>query len=570
MKSNLKFGLAAVALALTACTSDDVINNVENTNPDQIGFTAQSKLTSRAQESYCNTNLPANFKVWAAEEGASQYFIDGMAVTKTGDNPVTYNPAQTYFWGENPLNFHAQVNGDANYGYAEDGTPMFRDFAPAETAATQLDLLYAVKKNVYRQEVALNFRHALSQIVFRAVNNASYDVVISEVAVGHISSKGDFTFPSVNTEDNYENHEDAANPNVTLPGQGTWANVAASEAKLYTTAFDEVHVAKEGSILTGVNHKGGVDGSLMLLPQTTVAWNPAETAADFNGAYFRLKVNFIDKNGNLLNNIDKTTGRPTEYAVVPVNIEWKQGVRYIYTFIFDDNGNGGYTPNPSDPEPVIGGISFSVTTDDFVPADNNNFEWNGEGAVKPIETTVKFQIPAINFAESATVKNDETAEFTVPADVPVLEGHDFLGWAATENATEPTHKAGDTVVLSKDNASLTLYPVWNAQEVTYTVTFDANGGEGAPEAMTVTVKYGEEASIVIPDKLPKIEKTGCKGWMTEKPEVNILPKGSSLPEGGLYCRDTFKFKGNVTLYAIYAYSIDTVAGGGSGNEGEKD
>lgn len=558
-------GIAAAALTLSACSQDDVISNVENNvNNDAIGFTAESKLTSRAMESYCNTNLPGKFKVWAAEEGASQYYIDGMEVTKTGTNPVAYSPADTYFWGEHALNFHAQVNGDANYGYAEDGTPMFQGFAPADDAASQLDLLYAVKKNVYRQQVALNFRHALSQIVFRAVNNASYDVVISEVAVGHINSQGDFTFPSVNTEDNYVNHTDAADPNVTLPGQGTWANVAASATKLYTTSFEAVNVTKEGSVLTGVNHTGGVDGSLMLLPQTTVAWNPSETGADFNGAYFRLKVNFVDKNGNILNNIDKKTGKPTEYAVVPVNIAWKQGVRYIYTFIFDDNGNGGYTPDPENPEPVLGGISFSVTTDDFVPADNNDFIWNGEGAVKPIETNVKFEIPAIKYSESATVKNDETAEFTVPADVPTLEGHDFLGWATTENATEATFQAGDKVTLSKDNANVTLYPVWNPQDVEIVISFDTYG-EGTIEPLKATVKYGKEATFTLPATIETADESyALEGWLTSAPAKKILELNDDTPEG-LMNPGTRNFKASksMTLYAVYRATEDAIGGGGN-------
>ena len=62
--------------------------------------------------------------------------------------------------------------------------------------------------------------------------------------------------------------------------------------------------------------------------------------------------------------------------------------------------------------------------------------------------------------------------------VPTREGYRFIGWGKTSTAT--------TIV--EDNYSMgsnpTLYAVWEAN--TYTVSYDANGGENAPTAQTKT------------------------------------------------------------------------------------
>ncbi|WP_297070813.1 fimbrillin family protein [uncultured Duncaniella sp.] len=288
MKSNIMFGLAAAALTLTACSQEEILNNVES-NPDVIGFSAVSNLTSRSADSYCNTNLPGAFNVVAITADGTEKFTD---VAK-GDGKG-YTTEAAHYWGAEALNFHAYVNGtysrDANGAY-------FKGFEPAANATEQLDLLYSVKNDVYRETVKLNFRHALSQIVFRAWNKSSLNVTISGVTIGHINSKGDFTFPTVNTEDNYENHELMADPTKQLEGQGTWDNVADSEFKNYTAKLNESITFTPNSevgMITNVNHKQGGDLSMLLLPQQTKAWDPSQTGAAFNGAYFLLDVEFTN------------------------------------------------------------------------------------------------------------------------------------------------------------------------------------------------------------------------------------------------------------------------------------
>ncbi|MDY5118466.1 MAG: hypothetical protein SPE65_00585, partial [Muribaculaceae bacterium] len=54
-----------------------------------------------------------------------------------------------------------------------------------------------------------------------------------------------------------------------------------------------------------------------------------------------------------------------EIAVkMPDNTVWEQGKRYVYTFVFTTDGNGGSDPSTGDP--VLTPITLDVTVDDFV------------------------------------------------------------------------------------------------------------------------------------------------------------------------------------------------------------
>jgi len=60
-------------------------------------------------------------------------------------------------------------------------------------------------------------------------------------------------------------------------------------------------------------------------------------------------------------------------------------------------------------------------------------------------------------------------------------GYNFLGWGTTSGATTVTYTNGQTINLT---GNLNLYAVW--QLATYTVSYNANGGSGAPSAQTKT------------------------------------------------------------------------------------
>lgn len=128
---------------------------------------------------------------------------------------------------------------------------------------------------------------------------------------------------------------------------------------------------------------------------------------------------------------------------------------------------------------------------------------------------------------------------------PTRTGYTFQGWA-TSSTGSVAYAAGANYTA---NAAVTLYAVWKAN--TYTVSYNANGGSGAPSAQTKT--YG--VTLTLSSTKPTRTNYTFKGWATSA-------SGSvAYAAGGSYTANT-----GVTLYAVWelAYikptiSITTVA-----------
>ena len=147
--------------------------------------------------------------------------------------------------------------------------------------------------------------------------------------------------------------------------------------------------------------------------------------------------------------------------------------------------------------------------------------------------------------EATTKEIDETV--TLSAIVPTRENHQFLGWATSANG-DAEYAPGDAY---SDNADIILYAIWkNVTE--YTVTYDVNGGAGAPA--TQTKVYGE--SIIISTGIPTRENHQFLGWSTS-------PAGTVEYAPG----DAYSDNGNITLYAIWEnvteYTVTYDANGGT-------
>ena len=63
-------------------------------------------------------------------------------------------------------------------------------------------------------------------------------------------------------------------------------------------------------------------------------------------------------------------------------------------------------------------------------------------------------------------------------------GYTFLGWSTSSSATSATYSNQQSVtnLTSTNGGTVTLYAVWKI--ITYTVSYDANGGSGAPSSQT--------------------------------------------------------------------------------------
>lgn len=386
MKRNLFFmALSAMAL-VTSCSNDEV---TEISDSDAIKYDLGIGKITRAADVYCNANKFKGFQVWA-NLGTAAY-IAGDSITSTDGNTWTDASGTRYWPNTGNLDFYAVVNG----GALNATTRVLPAFTVADNVADQLDLCYAVKTGQTKgttgtassKSVSLNFRHALSQIVFKAWNkNANLYVEIDSVALYNVANSSTFTLPSTNTDDVIEDHPSSTSP-TTIPGQGTWGTISGNTG--YKVGFGTTPVAYNATTSvnltdnTNASHSGtNVYGNAMLLmPQNnTTPWSGTTKLAGVQGGTYIPNASdgtFIlvkCKIWNVSNeNVDKTndvvlyenTNHTSRWAAIPASFTWQQGRKYIYTLIFD-KGNGGIDPDPDDPKPVLVKIDYTVTVDDFV------------------------------------------------------------------------------------------------------------------------------------------------------------------------------------------------------------
>lgn len=379
---------AAMALVLVSCSRDEVIEI--NRDSDEIRFGVVTDAATRAADVYCNNNLPGAFNVWATyNNGATNNgatYIDGDLIQKDGTAWV--NKTGVRYWPQTGnVTFYAQVNAGAAFKW-NDGAPTIENYTVDTDVTKQNDLLYAVKSQGRSDNpVILNFRHALSQIVFQARNtNANLYVEIKGVTICKLGNVNTFTYNSADTDENIENHEGTTVPIDYDESWGTWGPLKGGSTNYHVELTEAVPVPGDGAdkSLTNTNNTGKEFSSnaMLLLPQTTTAWDPGTDngiPGKQNGTYFLVDCKICNIAGA---SYDPATDVVlwNGNAAVPVAFNWEQGKKYIYTFVFG-NGNGGYDPEPGpdpnpdptpDPEPVLIPITFEVTVDDFVPVTNQD------------------------------------------------------------------------------------------------------------------------------------------------------------------------------------------------------
>lgn len=170
---------------------------------------------------------------------------------------------------------------------------------------------------------------------------------------------------------------------------------------------------------------------------------------------------------------------------------------------------------------------------------------NGDSATKTINLSVN--VPAwISYTVSYNANGGSGAPssqtkwknqaLTLSSTKPTRTGYAFQGWA-TSASGGVAYAAGASYTA---NASVTLYAVWKAN--TYTVSYNANGGSGAPSSQTKT--YG--AALALSSTKPTRTNYTFKGWGTSASATTV-----SYAPGASYTANAA-----VTLYAIWelAYS----------------
>lgn len=382
---------ALLALAAVSCTKSEVLES----NDGEIRFNVIANNATKADAIYCNNNKPSEFTVYA-ESSDGKTYINGDRITSPDGGNTWVNESGTRFWPNDlSLDFYAVVNGDItwNVAAAEGTAPAsIVDFKVPTDVASQKDLLYSVKTGLQKDDnanemapVALNFRHALSQIVFNAKNtNENLYVEVSGVSIVNVVNENSFSFPVADTDNNMvDGDHDGSFDNAINYGDGSWGEwePATKGATVYPVTFETVAVEGNNTLVdltTNNTVKGEYNtDALLMLPQTSTAWDPEKVQAPGtagnadNGSYFLVNCAIYNVSGDSFDPVVDTplwaTQAEHKQVAIPVALNWEQGKKYIYTFIFGEGG--GYIPDPDpdpDPDPVLIPVTFTVTVDDFV------------------------------------------------------------------------------------------------------------------------------------------------------------------------------------------------------------
>lgn len=193
---------------------------------------------------------------------------------------------------------------------------------------------------------------------------------------------------------------------------------------------------------------------------------------------------------------------------------------FIGTYSISGNGSATKTVtvtfknfNTDNGDSATKNVSFNVT----VPA------WTSY--------TIKYNANGGSGAPGNQTKwRDQT--LTLSSTKPTRAGYSFLGWSTSSTATTATYSAGGSYTA---NSAATLYAVWKAN--TYKVTYNANGGSGAPSAQTKT--YG--VTLTLSSVKPTRTNYTFKGWATSASATTV-----AYASGASYTTNAA-----VTLYAVW-------------------
>lgn len=115
---------------------------------------------------------------------------------------------------------------------------------------------------------------------------------------------------------------------------------------------------------------------------------------------------------------------------------------------------------------------------------------------------------------------------------PTREGFTFLGWATNSQATTATHSPGNSYTFT---AATTLYAVW--ERISYVVSYNANGGSGAPTEQT---KY-HGVALTLSSGKPTRSGYTFLGWA----------KSSAAQSAEYSSGQSYTGNAALTLYAVW-------------------
>ena len=366
--------LWAIFGALLMGCSDEEIANVETSSRNAIGFNVLSNAAETRAIPTTNTNLKnTDFDVFAfTADGTAfmgkvdtEFGHDGVNIVYK-DNKWDYkNAGDLRYWPTEPLDFYAFNPGTVsedmmiNYMWEASGTEQkiwytCIDEYGVNKGHANYDVMYAMvkgqTKDMNNGVVKFNFKHILSQVVFKA--KTEYDnmrVDINMIKIHNVKMGGFFTLPA------------------TADGTGSWSDFndlpnEASGLGKFIVVKDENIPVESNTTATDIS----TTTPMLNRPQELTAWKVSETGTKTKEQADNAKQCYLEIACKIRQSGAYLLGSASEYKTiyVPFGDTWVAGKRHIYTLIF----GGGYDDQG---EAVLNPIQFDAETTGWVDADKD-------------------------------------------------------------------------------------------------------------------------------------------------------------------------------------------------------
>ena len=261
MKKQMMMLLAIAAMA--GCSKSEVVDtpNGDGNTPIKLKtFVGKSVKATETKTDNLTAFQMTAYTTSAAFPGTASTdeptpFIASQIVSRTGESsPYSWPYTGPQYWPQGKkVSFfaYAPTTGVTYAAPAAAGWPGFTYTVAAE--ASQADLVVAQRTSQdatsNNGSVALNFNHALSQILFSAkCANADFTAVVKTIELSDIQNAGTYTFATSATEG--------------TAIEGSWSGVKGAEGYAYLTNGTAAIAKTTSDPIAGTN------GALMLMPQT--------------------------------------------------------------------------------------------------------------------------------------------------------------------------------------------------------------------------------------------------------------------------------------------------------------
>ena len=299
MKTKLFYTLSLVALCLSSCSNDEVVET-NKTAPIQFANAYVGKITRTVDPSFTTETL-GEFGVygWVTNNGTTGKIFDNEAVTST-DAGKNWTYANTQYWIAGGTYDFAAVAPKGNGTHAIVSASDAKITGFTSNGAT--DLVFATSTGITgktsgNSAVQLNFKHQLSKIKLTFKNsiaeNANIALKVTDVKITDAYETGDVTLSSV----------------VASTTPPTWSNQA---GELELTLGNVVDDNSETATLASSSSLAA-NNELLLIPSAdtkayTVTFNVSliQSGVEFDPIALTAKISGIELKGGYAYNFTAT------------------------------------------------------------------------------------------------------------------------------------------------------------------------------------------------------------------------------------------------------------------------